>query len=191
MSTRRLPAPVAGRATRGGRPRSAPSKWPICSPRWEMLMRARSRARGWALQVLYAWESRGGEGSPLALLHEFEDERTIAPASRPYLKELLTTVAERRREIDARLSSALTNWRLERLSVIDHNILRIAAAEMLFLPDVPPRASIQEALVLAEKFSTTESPRFVNGVLDALLREVEGPRGSEGGAGERGGRTSR
>ena len=136
-------------------------------------MRARSRARAWALQVLYAWEARGAEGSPLALLREFEEERNIAPASREYLSELLTTVAERRREIDATLTGALTNWRLDRLSVIDRNILRIGAAEILFIPDVPPRASIQEALVLAEKFATTESPRFVNGVLDALLHRAE------------------
>jgi len=133
-------------------------------------MRARSRARAWALQVLYAWEARGADGSPLALLREFEEERRIAPASREYLRELLVVVAEHRRE-------TLTNWRLERLSVIDRNILRIGAAEILFIPDVPPRASIQEAIVLAEKFATAESPRFVNGVLDALLHRAE--RGGE------------
>lgn len=138
-------------------------------------MRARSRARARALQVLYAWESRGGEGSPLALLREFEEERHIAPASVDYLSQLLTVVSEHRREIDATLADALTNWRLDRVSVIDRNILRIGAAEILFIPDVPPRASIQEALVLAEKFSTAESPRFVNGVLDALLRRPGAP----------------
>ncbi|HEX9107230.1 MAG TPA: transcription antitermination factor NusB [Longimicrobiales bacterium] len=155
-------------------------------------MRARSRARAWALQVLYAWESRGADGSPLALLREFEEERHIAPASREYLRDLLVVVAEHRREVDAQLAEALTNWRLERLSVIDRNILRIAAAEILFIPDVPPRASIQEAIVLAEKFATAESPRFVNGVLDALLHRAERggerapgpgrPRGPEGGS---------
>lgn len=133
-------------------------------------MRERSRARGWALQVLYAWESRGSEGSPIRILHEFEEERRIAPESRLYLTTLLRTVAEHRTEIDAAVEQALTNWRLERLSVIDRNILRIAAAEILYIPDVPPRASIHEALVLAEKYATSESPRFVNGVLDALLR---------------------
>ncbi len=137
-------------------------------------MRVRSRARAWALQVLYAWEARGADGSPLALLREFEEERHIAPASREYLRELLVVVAEHRREVDARLAEALTNWRLERLSVIDRNILRIGAAEILFMADVPPRASIQEAIVLAEKFATAESPRFVNGVLDALLHRTEG-----------------
>ena len=155
-------------------------------------MRARSRARAWALQVLYAWESRGADGSPLALLREFEEERHIAPASREYLRELLVVVAEHRREIDANLTEALTNWRLERLSVIDRNILRIGAAEILFIPDVPARASIQEAIVLAEKFATAESPRFVNGVLDALLHRAEReggrapgggrPKGPEGGS---------
>ncbi len=145
-------------------------------------MRVRSRARAWALQVLYAWEARGADGSPLALLHEFEQERNIAPASREYLTHLLTVVAERRREIDATLAEALTNWRLDRLSVIDRNILRIGAAELLFIPDVPPRASIQEAIVLAEKFATAESPRFVNGVLDALLHRAERTGEAEGGS---------
>jgi N utilization substance protein B len=147
-------------------------------------MRARSRARAWALQVLYAWEAHGAAGSPLELLREFEESRNIAPTSRDYLRALLTTVAEHQREIDATLARALTNWRLDRLSVIDRNILRIGGAEILFMPDVPPLASIQEALVLAEKFATAESPRFVNGVLDALLKHVDAG-GTGGGPGTR------
>lgn len=148
-------------------------------------MRARSRARARALQVLYAWEARGGEGSPLAYLREFEEEHQVSAAAREYLVQLLTVVGEHRREIDARLSEALTNWRLERLSVIDRNILRIGAAEILFIPDVPPLASIQEALTLAERFATAESPRFVNGVLDALARQAEPRRRGEGEGGAR------
>lgn len=137
-------------------------------------MRERSRARGWALQVLYAWESRGRENSPAAILAEFEEERRISRASREYLDTLVRTVAGHIDAIDRALEEALTNWRLERLSVIDRNILRLAAAEMLYLEDVPPRVSIQEGIVLAEKYGTAESPRFVNGVLDALLRRIEG-----------------
>lgn len=142
-------------------------------------MKERSRARGWALQVLYAWESRGDTGSPYDTLVEFQQERRIAPSSRPYLRDLLRIVGEHTGEIDMRVQGALTNWRIERLSAIDRNILRIAAAEMLFVPDVPPRVSIQEAIRLAEKYGTAESPRFVNGVLDALMRTVEdrGPQG--------------
>lgn len=137
-------------------------------------MRERSRARGWALQVLYAWESRASDASPIPVLHEFLHERRIAESSRPYLRQLVRAVADHREAIDARLQEALTNWRLERLSAIDRNVLRLAAAEMLYIEDVPPRVSIQEGIRLAEKYGTEESPRFVNGVLDALLRKVDG-----------------
>ncbi|HEX7049571.1 MAG TPA: transcription antitermination factor NusB [Longimicrobiales bacterium] len=145
-------------------------------------MRQRSRARGWALLVLYAWEARGTETSLVGILDEFLRERRIATSSRPYLERLVRTVAEHRDAIDAAVQDALTNWRLERLAVIDRNILRIAAAEMLYLKEVPRRVSIQQAIVLAEKYGTAESPRFVNGVLDALLRRLEGRDGADRGA---------
>lgn len=137
-------------------------------------MRERSRARGWALQVLYAWEARGRKLAPSAVLAEFLRERRVARSSQEYLAVLVRVVGEHADEIDGELQGALTNWRLERLSAIDRNILRIAAAEMLYLEEVPPRVSIQEAIVLAEKYGTAESPRFVNGVLDALLRRLQG-----------------
>ena len=138
-------------------------------------MRARSKARSWALQVLYAWESRGLDTPARTILHDFESERSINDDSREYMRELVNSVADHRSDIDGQLDQALTNWRLERLSVIDRNILRLAAAEMLFgnAEDVPPAVSIQEAIVLAEKYGTQESPRFVNGVLDALRKTVD------------------
>lgn len=141
-------------------------------------MRARSKARGWALQVLYAWESRGLEASPQAVLHAFEEERQISDESRAYLRTLVKHVAEHRDELDRQLEHALTNWRLDRLAVIDRNILRLAAAEMMYENDVPPAVSIQEAIVLAEKYGTNESPRFVNGVLDALRKSIESNSGA-------------
>ena len=138
-------------------------------------MRARSKARSWALQVLYAWESRGFDTPARNILHDFEQERQISAGSRDYMRELVQSVADHRSEIDNHLDQSLTNWRLERLSVIDRNILRLAAAEMLYgdAKDVPAAVSIQEAIVLAEKYGTQESPRFVNGVLDALRKTVE------------------
>ena len=137
-------------------------------------MRARSKARSWALQVLYAWESRGFDTPARNILHDFEQERQISDDSREYMRELVESVAKHRAQIDEQLDQSLTNWRLERLSVIDRNILRLAAAEMLYgdEEDVPPAVAIQEAIVLAEKYGTHESPRFVNGVLDALRKSV-------------------
>jgi transcription antitermination protein NusB len=138
-------------------------------------VRARSKARSWALQVLYAWESRGFDTPAKNILHDFEQERQINDDSRAYMRELVNSVADHRNDIDGQLDESLTNWRLERLSMIDRNILRLAAAEMLYgnAEDVPPAVSIQEAIVLAEKYGTQESPRFVNGVLDALRKTVE------------------
>jgi N utilization substance protein B len=138
-------------------------------------VRARSKARSWALQVLYAWESRGFDTPAKSILHDFEQERQINDDSRAYMRELVNAVADHRVDIDGQLDESLTNWRLERLSMIDRNILRLAAAEMLYgnAEDVPPAVSIQEAIVLAEKYGTQESPRFVNGVLDALRKTVE------------------
>lgn len=137
-----------------------------------MGLKARSRARGWALQMLYAWEARDASGSPLDVMREFVRERNVAEESRGYIEWLLGLVAHHHEEIDREVSVALTNWRIERLSAIDRNILRLGAAEMMYVDDVPARVSIQEAIVLAEKYSTAQSPRFVNGVLDALMRNV-------------------
>jgi len=135
-------------------------------------MRARSRARGWALQILYAWELRAAGQTIFDVLTHFMADRRIAEASREYLFRVLQATADHLDEIDRALDQSLTNWRLERLSVIDRNILRLGTAELLYLPDVPPRVAIQEAIMLAEKYGSEESPRFVNGVLDALMRRT-------------------
>lgn len=134
-------------------------------------MRERSRAREWALRVLYAWETRGGD--LMAVLEEFMFRRRIGAERRPYVRRLVEAVAGDVAGVDREIQAALTNWRLERLSAMDRAVLRLAAAEMIHFPDVPPRVSIQEALRLAEKYGTDQSPRFVNGVLDALMRRLD------------------
>jgi N utilization substance protein B len=128
------------------------------------------------LQILYAWESRDCAIPLSRVLTDFLTERRIAQASQEYLLRLVRVVEEGLDEIDRTLQAALTNWRLDRLSRIDRNVLRIGAAELLCMPDVPPRTSIQEAILLAEKYGSNESPRFVNGVLDAVMKKTEGSR---------------
>lgn len=130
--------------------------------------RSRSRARGWALQVLYAAELRGVP--PREALDDFVSRRRIGASSRPYLRQLVGLVEDHGAALDERISASLTNWRLERLSVIDRNVLRLGTAELLHGDDVPPRVALQEAIALAQRYGTAESPRFVNGVLDALFR---------------------
>lgn len=145
-------------------------------------MHRRSRARAWVLQLMYAWEMRGRMVSPRELLGAFIRDRNIAESNRAYAETLVGTIEDHLDAIDGALAAALTNWRLERLSVIDRSILRIGAAELMFVDDVPPRVSIREGIVLAEKYGTADSPRFVNGVLDALMRRSDRPAGT--GAGE-------
>ena len=130
----------------------------------------RSRARSWATQILYRWESDGGGHSLLDAFHETLRTRAVAPRRIPLIEEHIARVNEHLEDVDAELKRALDNWRLERLSRIDRSVLRLSASEILYDPDVPPRAALQEGIRLAGQYGGTESPRFVNGVLDAVLR---------------------
>lgn len=132
----------------------------------------RSRARAWALQVHYRWESAGREGSLRDALVETTGTRRISPRRLPYVRRLLALMDEHLPEVDKALQSALENWRLERLSTLDRAVLRVGATELLFVDDVPPKVSIQEAIRLAEQYGGPDSPRFVNGVLDALFKRA-------------------
>lgn len=136
-------------------------------------MKERSRARGWALQALYAWESRGGgEDRLIPLLEELYAQLRVSARNRLYADVLLRLVSRNLPELDALLQRHLTNWNLNRLSVIDRNILRLGLTELMYVDDVPPRVTIREMIHLAERYSTPESPRFVNGVLDAVMRSL-------------------
>jgi len=131
----------------------------------------RSRARAWVLQVHYRWES-SGEASLRGALADTAAMRRISPRRLPYVRRILTLMEEHRPEVDAAIQGALENWRLERLSTLDRAVLRIGATELLYVDDVPPKVSIQEAIRLAEQYGGPDSPRFVNGVLDALFKSL-------------------
>lgn len=130
----------------------------------------RSRARAWALQVHYRWESGGCVTSLRDSLVETAESRRISTRRLPYVRRLVTLLDEHLEEIDATLQASLDNWRLHRLSRIDRAVLRIGAVELLWVEEVPPKVAIQEAIRLAEAYGGEESPRFVNGVLDALYK---------------------
>lgn len=132
----------------------------------------RSKSRAWALQIHYLWEA-GRAASVLDALDETLRTRTIAQRRLPYVRRLLEALDARFGDVDDQLVAALDNWRLERLAAIDRGILRLAATEIICLSDVPPKVSIQEAIRLAERYGSAESPRFVNGVLDALYKRQE------------------
>ncbi len=135
-----------------------------------MVIRPETRARARALQLLYAWEIDGRApvedlmpgvaritGSPPGILIE-----AVAIAA---------GVVARRDEIDDAFSRAVSNWRLERLALVDRNILRLGVLELM-TGVVPPKVAIDEALYLAHRFGGVQSAAFVNGVLDTVARTL-------------------
>ncbi|MBA2564797.1 MAG: transcription antitermination factor NusB [Gemmatimonadetes bacterium] len=136
-------------------------------------MKGRSRARRLVLQVLYAWEMQG-QGSLLETAGRVLAERGLEEGTDELVRRHLEALEERRTEIDAILAESTTNWEFHRLSVVDRNVLRLAACELMAFPDVPFRVVIDEAVKLARRYGGDESPRFVNGVLDAVRIRLSG-----------------
>lgn len=132
--------------------------------------RVETRARARVLQALYAWDLRGD--APLErVATQIWDDLSVPPDERKLAGMLVRTLSAHRDELDAELTEVTTNWRLERLGVIDRCVLRLGAAE-LQRGETPPRVVIQEAVHLAERYGTVQSAKFVNGVLDALARRM-------------------
>jgi len=135
-----------------------------------MTLRTESRARARALQLLYAWETDGRP--PLeTLLAGLARITRPSPAVFEQAAVLAARVIEQCDALDKTYAGSAEHWRLERLAVVDRNILRLAVAE---LQDerVPPKVAIDEALWLAHRFGSLQSPAFVNGVLDAVARSL-------------------
>jgi N utilization substance protein B len=88
---------------------------------------------------------------------------------RPFFRELALGVLTHRARIDAAIDAASANWKLSRMAVVDRNILRFSTYELLYLDDIPPSVTINEAIEIAKRFGTAESPSFINGILDNIL----------------------
>ena len=131
-----------------------------------------SRARTWALHLLYAWDV-GGTGTPLEHAGQLLDHRRMSERYRLHTRRLLETASRHLDEIDALIARHTSNWRLDQLHAIERNILRLGIAELLWFDDVPPKVAIHEALKLAGRYGSPGSPRLLNGVLDAVLKARE------------------
>jgi len=131
----------------------------------------RRKSRELALQVLYQMEHGSGPDEALELFCANFD----APAEQmDYTRRLVSGIGRRGAEIDQALGAACRSWRLERMTRVDRNILRLAAFEMLHSDgEVPPRVAINEAVELAKRFGGDDSPGFINAVLDQLMAESQ------------------
>ncbi|MEO6809137.1 MAG: transcription antitermination factor NusB [Isosphaeraceae bacterium] len=134
-------------------------------------MTRRTRGREIALQILYLME-QNPEVDP-AEIERFIERRLREPKLQDFARALVDGARTHQPEIDALITRVAENWRLDRMAAIDRNILRLGAYEILFCPEVPTKVAINEALELAKRYSTAQSSRFVNGILDRLQESVE------------------
>lgn len=127
-------------------------------------MGLRREGRELALQTLYALDL-----NPVAsndLLRQLRENAQVPSTARDFAEELVKGVAANREVIDGKIVTQSKNWTISRISRVDLNILRIAFFELLFRSDIPKNVTINEAIEVAKKFGTEESPAFVNGILD-------------------------
>ena len=136
-------------------------------------MGKRRQARELAIQVLFHLEFNPGD--PDGVFDLTCENFSSQESSRPFSRMLVAGVCEKKKVLDEIISRASRNWRLERMSRLDRCILRLAAYEILFVEDIPPKVSIDEALELGKRFGTENSGSFINGILDNIYNTREKP----------------
>ncbi|NUN92959.1 MAG: transcription antitermination factor NusB [Verrucomicrobiae bacterium] len=146
-------------------------------------MNLRRQARQIAIEYLYQRNLAGESDRPveedLAALPTAEKH---APSARPFAADLVRGVLARIETLDGKIRQYAQNWSLERIAAVDRAILRLAIYEMLFRDDIPPVVSINEAIDLAKEYSSADSGRFVNGILDRVKLELNRPLRTVAGA---------
>ena len=130
-------------------------------------MRKRTKAREYALQILYAVDIT--KDDPKECVENFWDgSDESSDEVKAFAGALVLGVCDNIKKINSLITKHATNWQLDRMAVIDRNVLRLATYELLFVEDIPPKVSINEAIDLAKKFGGNDSGKFVNGVLDKI-----------------------
>jgi N utilization substance protein B len=137
-------------------------------------MGKRRKAREVALQLLYQLDVQG-EANPEPHLPEFWTRHPVDREAREFAEILIRGTKLHEPKIDEMITQYAQNWELDRMAVVDRNILRQGIFELLWMEDVPSKVAINEALEVAKKFSTQESSRFINGSLDRIHKELRPP----------------
>lgn len=131
----------------------------------------RRLSRELVIQFLYLTEMNEGEIENQ--LKSFWESNSCQEDVQSFTEEILNNIFDHKKEIDTLLEKYSDNWTLSRMTVIDRNLLRMAASELMFSKTVPPKVVIDEALEIAKKFGSEDSPNFINGVLDRILKEIK------------------
>jgi N utilization substance protein B len=136
-------------------------------------MGTRRQSRERALQILFQWDihrNSDEKGHVEQWLQDFWAHHPASEEVREWAERLAEGVMVQRIELDRLIATHSTNWRVDRMPIVDRNILRAALYELLSMPDVPAKVSMNEALELAKRFADDETRKFVNGILDQILK---------------------
>ncbi len=134
-------------------------------------MGKRRKARELVLSSLYSYEIKGG--SSAETFSDFLSKSKLDPRSKLFASDLYHKIINNIENIDIMIKECVKNWDFSRLSVVDKNILRMGICELLFFGDVPRKVSIDESIELAKKYGGEDSGSFVNGVLDAIAKNLD------------------
>ena len=140
-------------------------------------MGSRRKSRECALQMLFQWDITHDLIEQIAsTFWDGQDgEEEEAQETRTFAEALASGTVGHVERIDALIARHAENWRLDRMAVVDRNLLRLATYEFLFDAETPKTVVINEAIEIARRFSAQESPQFINGILDSIRKEVENP----------------
>ena len=134
-------------------------------------MGKRRKAREVALQFLYQLDVKGAH-DPAPYETEFWEQHPVDDQARTFADALVRGTKLNEEKIDQIIAQYTEHWDLDRMAVVDRNLLRLAVCELLWHDDVPPKVAINEAIEIAKKFGTRDSSRFINGVLDRINKEL-------------------
>ena len=123
-----------------------------------------------ALQVLYAYELNG-EGLTILLDGILTDLSSQAEIN--FARQLINKVVSNTKLLDIKIQERVANWEMDRIALIDRILLRIGITELFYFPDIPPKVTINEVIEIAKDYSTSNSNKFINGILDAILSDLK------------------
>ena len=129
-------------------------------------MGGRRQARERALQILFQWDIHGNTEH---WLEDFWEREPTTDEVRQFAIRLVDGVMANHNELDRLIGAHATNWTVSRMPVVDRNILRAALYELVWMPEVPAKVTVNEAIELAKQFADDETKKFVNGVLDSVI----------------------
>ncbi len=134
-------------------------------------MGTRRKAREYALQMLFQWDITRDSIEQIA--GTFWEDQDQPAAVVDFARLLVTRTIDHVEEIDALIQRHAENWRLDRMAIVDRNLLRMAVQEFMYGRETPKAVVMNEAIEIARRYSSQESPPFINGILDSIKRELE------------------